>query len=263
MHCGHVNPLPGGRKPGRTVSCKLCARMFGVEAAAAHVPAPPPEAAPPPPGMTPHTPDAESVDAPTAKGPLIYTPAPATKKRASKSFRLAMGAAAAVFLIACVVALAVMVPSLNRTSAAARRAACAANLRRVASAIALYANQHHGAFPDSFARLTAVGSLPPDALICPGGDEMPAPGVTPRARAETMARGKHASYTYFARSFNRHTGPGSGTTAVVACEPLAHHRDGVHVLYADGHVAFVPTPDAKRLIGDLNAGKNPPGAAGR
>jgi hypothetical protein len=32
MHCGHINPLPGGRKPGKTVSCKLCARMFSVEA---------------------------------------------------------------------------------------------------------------------------------------------------------------------------------------------------------------------------------------
>lgn len=236
--------------------------MFSVEAAAAHVPPPPPEPAPPPPGMTPHTPDAESVDAPTAKGALIYTPAPKPKQRASTSFRLAMGTTAAVFLIACIVGLAVMAPSLSRTAAAARRAACAANLRRVASAIALYANEHHGAFPDSFARLMAAGSLPPDALVCPGGDETPAPGATPRARAEAMARGKHASYTYFARSFNRHTGPGSGATAVVASEPLAHHRDGVHVLYADGHVAFVPMPDAKRLIADLNAGKNPPGAAG-
>ena len=50
MHCGHINRLPGGLRPGRTVSCRLCARMFSVEAAAAHVPPPPPSPRPLRPG---------------------------------------------------------------------------------------------------------------------------------------------------------------------------------------------------------------------
>ena len=262
LHCGHVNPLPGGVRPGRTVSCKLCGRMFSVEAAAAHVPPPPPEPPPPPPGMTPHTPDTESIDAPTTAGPLIYTPALAPKKKLSRAFRFTLGLTSGAFVIACGIGLAVMVPSINRMRVAAGRNTCADNFGRIARAVELYAHANHGAFPESFGRLVVAQSLPPEALVCPGGRETPAPGDTPQARAEALAAGRHASYAYTGRNLNKRGGAGAGVSAVVAYEPLSHHGDGIHVLFADGHVAFVPLPDAKRLIADLKAGKNPTGVTG-
>ena len=262
LHCGHVNPLPGGIRPGRTVSCKMCARMFSVEAAAAHVPPPPPEPPPPPPGMTPHKPDTESIDAPMAGGALIYTPALAPKKKASTAFKLALGFTITVVAVACIAGLAVMVPSYLRIREAAQRNTCAANLRRIGGAVDLYAYNHQGMFPESLSRLMAVQGLPADALICPTGGHTPAPGDTPDARAAQLSKGKHSSYAYVGKGLNKRSGAGAGAAAVVAYEPPTHHGDGIHVLFADGHVAFVPQPKAKQLIADLQAGKNPTSVTG-
>jgi prepilin-type processing-associated H-X9-DG protein len=262
MHCGHVNPLPGGIRPGRTVSCKLCARMFSVEAAAAHVPPPPPEPPPPPPGMTPHRPDTESIDAPTTSGPLIYTPALAPRKKLSRTFRFALGLTITIVVIAIGVGLAVMGPSLYRMHVAAKRNTCAANLKRISAAVDLYAYGNAGAYPDSLGRLMTDQALSPDALICPGGNETPATGATPREQAAKLSRSGHSSYFYVGKGLNKRSGPGSGFAAVVAYEPPGHHGDGIHVLFADGRVAFVLQPQARQLIADLKAGKNPPSPTG-
>ena len=262
MHCGHINPLPGGYKPGKTVSCRLCARMFSVEAAAAHVPPPPPEPPPPPPGMTPHTPDTESIDAPKNSANLIYTPQLAPKKKLSKAFKFTLGLTIGIVVIACGVGLAVMVPSMIRMRDAARRNACAANLKRIGSAVDLYAYSNFGAFPESFGRLMVAQQLPSDALVCPGGTETPAAGATPQEQVAQLPKGRHSSYFYVGKGLNKRMGPGAGVNAVIAYEPLGHHGDGIHVLFADGHIAYVTMPQAKQLIADLQAGKNPPSVPG-
>ena len=262
MHCGHINPLPGGFKPGKTVSCRLCARMFSLEAAAVHVPPPPPEPPPPPPGMTPHRPDTESIDAPKDSANLIYTPQLAPKKKLSRAFKLTLGLTISIVVIACGGGLAVMVPSMIRMRDAARRNACAANLRRIGSAVDLYAYSNFGAFPESFARLMTAQQLNSDALVCPGGTETPAAGATPQEQVAQLPKGRHSSYFYAGKGLNKRMGPGAGVNAVIAYEPLGHHGEGIHVLFADGHVAYVTMPQAKQLIADLQAGKNPPGVPG-
>jgi len=262
MHCGHVNAVPGGIKPGRTVSCKLCARMFSVEAAAAHVAPPPPEPPPPPPGMTPHAPTTDSVDAPAYSANLIYTPQLGPKKKLSRTFKFTLGLMISVVLVAVGVGLAVMVPTWNRIRVAAKRNTCVANLKKIGSAVDLYAYSNYGMFPEGFARLMTIQQLPADALICPDGNETPAGGATPAAQAEDLARGRHSSYTYTGKGLNKRSGAGAGAAAVVAYEPLTHHGEGIHVLFSDGHVAFVPLPQAKQVIADLQAGKNPPGVTG-
>jgi prepilin-type processing-associated H-X9-DG protein len=256
MHCGHVNPVPGGIKPGRTVSCKLCARMFSVEAAAAHVPPPPPEPPPPPPGMTPHAPTTDSVDAPKDSANLIYTPQLAPKKKLSRTFKFTLGLMVTLVLVTVGVGLAVMVPTWNRMRVAAKRNTCMANLKKIGGAVDLYAYSNYGMFPEGFARLMTAQQLPADALICPDGNE------TPASNADDLARGRHASYFYTGKGLNKRSGAGAGAAAVVAYEPLTHHGDGIHVLFSDGHVSFVPLPQAKQLIADLQAGKNPPGVTG-
>jgi len=256
MHCGHINPVPGGIRPGRTVSCKLCARMFSVEAAAAHVPPPPPEPPPPPPGMTPHAPTTDSVDAPKDSANLIYTPQLAPKKKLSRTFKFTLGLMIALVLVTVGVGLAVMVPNMNRMRVAAKRNTCMANLKKIGSAVDLYAYGNYGMFPEGFGRLMTAQQLPADTLICPDGNE------TPAANADDLARGRHSSYFYAGKGLNKRSGAGAGAAAVVAYEPLSHHGDGIHVLFSDGHVSFVPLPQAKQVIADLQAGKNPPGVTG-
>jgi prepilin-type processing-associated H-X9-DG protein len=262
LHCGHVNPLSGGRRPGRTVSCKLCGRMFSLEAAAAHKPAPPPEPPPPPPMMTPHAPDTESVDAVATAAPLIYTPAPKPKKRTSTFFRVTLALTVLVFVAACGAAATVMVPQYVRTRAAASRAACHANFTTIAHAIERYAHAHGGAFPPALELLVAQENVPGDAFVCPAGNDTPAPGATPEARATNLYSGAHLSYVYLARGMSKRNGPGAGVTAVVLYEHPHYHGDGIHVLFVDGHIAFVPQPDAQKLITDVRTGKNPPEIAG-
>jgi prepilin-type processing-associated H-X9-DG protein len=212
--------------------------------------------------MTPHRPDTESVDAPTTAGPLIYTPALAPKKKASRTFKVALGLTVGIFVVACGVGLAVMGPSVYRMHLAAQHNTCAANLKRIAGAVDLYAYGNNGMFPDSLGRLMTAQGLPAEALVCPAGDATPAPGETPEARAAALSKGKHASYFYVGKGLNKRSGAGAGVAAVVAYEPLSLHGDGIHVLFADGRVAFVPPAQAKQLIADLKAGKNPPGPTG-
>jgi prepilin-type processing-associated H-X9-DG protein len=264
MHCGHINPLPGGVRPGRTVSCKLCARMFSVEAAAAHVPPPPPEPPPPPPSMTPHKPvSADSIDAAKAGATLIYTPPPAPPKRTSKLFRVTLTCLTLMVATAVVWGAVVMVPQMNRTRAAAKRSGCLANLHRIAGAVELYAHAHGGAFPDTLGQVMVLQNLTGETFVCPGGDQTPAPGATAADRARHLHGGTHLSYHYVGRGLNRRSGSGAGSRAVVAYEsPANHGNEGVHVLFADGHVAFVHEPAASQLINDVRAGKNPPGVSG-
>jgi hypothetical protein len=155
-----------------------------------------------------------------------------------------------------------MGPSLYRMHIAAQRNTCAANLKRIAGAVDLYAYSNAGAYPDSLSRLMAAQSLPSDALVCPAGEATPAPGATAQARADALLKGRHSSYFYVGKGLNKRSGPGSGVAAVVAYEPPGHHSDGIHVLFSDGRIAFVPQPQAKQIIADLKAGKNPPSPTG-
>ena len=263
LHCGHLNPLPGGYRPGRTVSCKLCGRMFSLEAAAVHKPAPPPEPPPPPPAMTPHAPDSEeSVDAVKTTGPLIYTPVLKPKRKTSTFFRVTLFLVVLVFVSACGAAAFVMVPQYLRTHAAAGRSVCNANFTTISHAIERYCHANGGAFPTSLERLIAAEDVKTDAFVCPGGSDTPAAGDSREARAANLYSGGHLSYVYLGRGMNKRSGIGAGVAAVVLYEPLHLHGEGIHVLFVDGHTAFVPQPDAQKLITDIQTGKNPPEIAG-
>ena len=135
-----------------------------------------------------------------------------------------------VVVVACGVGLAVMVPTWNRMRVAAKCDTCLANLKKIGSAVDLYAYSNYGVFPEGFGRLMVAQQLPPDSLVCPDGTETPAAGATPQAQADDLAKGRHASYFYTGKGLNKRSGAGAGSAAVVAYEPLSHHGDGAHVL---------------------------------
>jgi prepilin-type processing-associated H-X9-DG protein len=167
-----------------------------------------------------------------------------------------------IVLIACGIGAAVMIPHYNRTRLAANRATCAMNLRKIGGALDLYCMENGGNFPNTFGQLMIAQKLQADLFVCPASDQIPAPGANAKAQADRLTFGRYLSYAYTGRGLNKRTGPGAGVAAVVAYERLSNHGDGVHVLFADGHVAFVPEPKATQLITDVQAGKNPTSVTG-
>jgi prepilin-type processing-associated H-X9-DG protein len=96
-------------------------------------------------------------------------------------------------------------------------------------------------------------------LVCPDDPgATPAPGDSGLDTAESLhTGGRHVSYTY--------TGAGLTNAArpemVLLYEPLAHHRTGMHVLFADGRVNFIGEVEATKATARLQSGLNPPWTA--
>ena len=212
--------------------------------------------------MTPHAPDAESIDAPVNSANLIYTPKVAPKRKLSRTFKVVFATVVGVFVIACGVGAAVMIPHYNRTRLAANRGACASNLRKIGAALERYTLDNGGKFPESLARLMVAEKLNGEMFLCPQGGQTAVRGDKPQARAEKLTFGRHLSYAYVGRGLSRRSGAGAGYATVLAYERLSNHGDGMNVLFADGRVVFVTEPQATRMIADLQAGKNPTSVGG-
>ena len=197
--------------------------------------------------MTPHTPDAESVNAPAEqRGTSIYTPSWPPRKGLSKTFKVAFtltvtdragrvrhrgGSDGAVHD--------------PHAGGAAQRNECPINLRRIGARDGQLLPRERGRVPRVAGRLLVAQKLSEDLFVCPAGRETPAPGATAQARAEQLVWARHLSYAYVGRGLNNRTGIGAGVTAVIASR-LSNHGDGINVLFADGHVAFVPEPKGDR-----------------
>jgi prepilin-type N-terminal cleavage/methylation domain-containing protein/prepilin-type processing-associated H-X9-DG protein len=144
----------------------------------------------------------------------------------------------------------ILLPSLNRARETANRVKCASNLRQIGQAILMYANENRGAFPDTLDRVLATQDLTAAEFVCPSSQDSPAPGATNQAQAANLSKGGHLSYVYVGKGMTSKilSSPNVATT-VVAYEPLTNHRnDGTNVLYADGHVEFVPAAQARARI---------------
>lgn len=151
----------------------------------------------------------------------------------------------------------IMLPSLGRARETANRAKCSSNMRQIGQAMLLYANENRGVYPDALPILLLTQDITPEVFCCPSSNDTPAPGTTPQAQAAKLLTGPHCSYVY--------TGNGltSASTAeqVLLYEPPGNHNgDGMNVLFGDGHVDFIPKPEAQKMIAELEAGHNPPRA---
>lgn len=149
----------------------------------------------------------------------------------------------------------ILLPSLNRAREQANRIKCASNLRQIGQGMMLYANDNKGRYPDTIDPLVRGGYLAADVLVCPSSVDTVAPGGTPAAQAASLATPGHLSYVYLGKGL-RIT---ARSNVILAYEPLADHRkDGMNVLYADGHVAWRPKGIAPQMVSELEGGKNPP-----
>jgi prepilin-type processing-associated H-X9-DG protein len=120
----------------------------------------------------------------------------------------------------------ILLPSLNRARESANRVKCASNMRQIGQAIQLYANENKGKYPPNLATLVKTEDISPEVFTCPSEN-------TPTPKPDEVDT--KGDYIY--------VGQGLDTTAtpdiiVLYEKPDAHDKDGMNVLYADGHVEF-------------------------
>ena len=135
----------------------------------------------------------------------------------------------------------------RRNTERANRIQCALNLRQVAMAVAMYANNHVGRFPDDLESIMAEGGLSPDAFVCPNSGDTPAPDMpTTQATAAGLRQPGHCSYIYLGKGLTDRT---VTPDMVLAYEPLTNHGGtGMNVLFGDFHVEWLAAADAQTIL---------------
>jgi len=155
-----------------------------------------------------------------------------------------------------------LLPQLGQPKERANRVKCASSLRQIGQAILLYASDHAGQLPAGFQQLlTGPDAVDPTVFVCPSSDHDAWMGATTQQVLAVLAQKGHWSYVYLGvgRTLTKLT----DDMILVYEDPVNHEGDGANFLFADGHVEWVITAEAKRMIEDLNSGHNPPRPLGQ
>lgn len=137
--------------------------------------------------------------------------------------------------------IAILLPSLSRARELSKRTVCAANLRGIGQALQIYGKgEPNGMFPEAGAnwqqRLLSAGTVSVKMFDCPSN----VPG------AQTY---------YYVPGFSTK----KDSNQIIAYEDKAIHKgEGGNILYQDGHVAFVKSPQYEAEISSI---KLPDGTA--
>jgi prepilin-type processing-associated H-X9-DG protein len=153
-------------------------------------------------------------------------------------------------------------PLYRRGSERQDRVLCAHNLRQVGQALQVYANDHSGHFPDALRTLPIETELESRTLVCPTFDgefDFTTPTTQAAVFDALFARGA-ITYIYFGKGLTMPVNP----SHVLVVEPLENHeRLGINVLFADGHVDWLNSADAGRLLSQLGFTRDEPAAPSR
>jgi prepilin-type processing-associated H-X9-DG protein len=148
-------------------------------------------------------------------------------------------------------------PSLGQARRSAQQVACAANLRAIGQALAIYASQNNNRYPDRLDQVVSIYGGNGQIFVCPASDDTPAVG-TPQQVEQQIAAGQHVSYVFVAPGWSPGGGGGSARQKVVAYEPLhLHPNGGMNVLWGDGRVSFEGAASAQRILQRLAAATQP------
>lgn len=148
-----------------------------------------------------------------------------------------------------------------RVSSAVARVHCPLNLRQIGLAIEMYTKDNAGTLPQDFGAVLATQDITTYVFVCPASNDMPAtppPNPTATQWATSVVEGT-STCSYFYR-------PPEGTRAsqltprhVISYEkPTNHNGDGVHILFGDWRVEWVPKGQFEQIIAEVEAGQNPP-----
>src|SRR5438445_4869928 len=145
--------------------------------------------------------------------------------------------------------------AVRQAQQTAKQVQCSSNLRQIGTGLQLYASNNNGKYPAKLGALIESGYASPILFVCPHTADTPAPGSSPKARAGNLEKGGHLSYIYVGQNLDEN----SPDDAVVIYEKLGNHgNQGTNVLFKDGHVDWYDARQTATLMGELNAGHNPP-----
>jgi len=173
--------------------------------------------------------------------PSDYAPA-LIKRKSGPNWLLRTGVTAVII----VGGIAVLLPSLCQPRETANRAKCASNLHQIGLAISLYAGEHGGQYPDSFATIMTSEQLSPAVFVCPSSNDEAAEGDSPTAVAANLTKPHHLSYVYLGNGLS--TATVKKDMVIVYELPENHQGDGMNLLFGDGHAEWVQMARAKQLI---------------
>jgi len=144
--------------------------------------------------------------------------------------------------------LAILMPALGKTRQLAQRIMCSTNLSGLGKAIVVYTNDYNDAYPSTDGWCDVLiedCDVTPEQFCCPSSDAKV--GKSSYAININVA-GKKVSEvspdTVLLFETNPAVNPAGGPEILSTDN---HQRDGCNVLFADGHVKFVKTPELSAL----------------
>jgi prepilin-type processing-associated H-X9-DG protein len=146
----------------------------------------------------------------------------------------------------------ILLPSLNRARETANRVKCAANMRVLAQGILLYANDNQGKYPPDMATLVTYmdnnGMMPRGmTLICPSSGATLPPNIAQMPADQYAAwANDNSSYVYMGGGLTTRTA--NAERIVIYEKPDDHDNQGINMLFGDGHVDWIPMPQALQMI---------------
>ena len=208
-----------------------------------------------------------SPDKPAPAEPLPYATPPDLDPRVPRRRRApsALKWTALGLLIALVLVVALAMPAIGRLRPAVNVIKCASNLRQIAQAMLLYANENGSAYPDEFDGLIETQDITPAIFVCPACADTRATGATTRQVLTNLHAGGHLSYVYCGKGLTA----AAPAAAILAFDAGTWHDPtgkaegfpgdgGRNFLFADGQVKYLPAAAANHAVNELAAGHNPP-----
>lgn len=135
----------------------------------------------------------------------------------------------------------ILLPALNAAKERANRVKCASNLRQIGQGCFLYANDHRK-YPADLGTMVQAVDLHPEVMVCPSGDNsLPAHVRMGGVAAQVQWVNQNADYVYLGTTVR----PNDPAEKILAYEKIDNHqREGINLLFNDGHVEWMHLPRA-------------------